>query len=208
MPARLSLDDLRKRYPNQYNKDCYLTDELYDRRNHETPDFLDLKRQTNIPVFLYGPEKIGGKLNRFIQSDTKAVFLGEGRTATQSYVMERAEWDGPVVFNTVAQNSFRVYGEVYLVSPKTILNLDKLNANNEMTRREKKFVWLMEQGVKGKPKLHPALKCWMYCGREDYWEDQTTQRMGTIKGFNGETAYEWKTDDQFEIPDFLQRSAY
>lgn len=201
-----SLSDLRKRYPNQYDKDCYLTDELFDRRNPETPDYLDFKNLRNIPIFVYGSEMTGGKLHRFLQNDIEAIFLGDGRTATASYVMEKAEWDGPVVFNTVAQNSFRVYGEVYLVSPKTILNLDKLNANNEIMRREKRFIWLMEQGIKGKANLHPALKCWMYTGIENYWEDQTTHRMETKKGYAGESAYEWKTDFQFEIPEFLKRS--
>lgn len=192
------------RFPNQYHKDCYLTDELFTRRNSESPDFLELKAFENIPIFVYGPEMTGGKLNKFVTSDPSTIFLGEAKSCTESYVMEKADWDGPVLFKSGAvQNSRRVYGEVYLVSPRVILNLDKLNANQEVTKREKFYFWLMEQTVKDKPNLHPALKCWVYLADWDYWETQQTVSMETKKS-GKEEYYEWTNDEQFEIPAFLK----
>src|SRR5690606_39436493 len=70
------LADKNKKYGYDYPKDCYLSDELLERRNAETPDFLELKRLTNIPVFLYGPEKSGGKLHKFVKH-RNSIFLGD-----------------------------------------------------------------------------------------------------------------------------------
>lgn len=196
--------NLQKKYGQDYPKDCYLSNELLDRRNPETPDYLELKCLSNIPVFVYGPEKCGGKLNKYINR-TGNVFLGEAKTATNNYVMEKAEWDGPVVYGTAINlvNSRRIYGEVYLVDALTILNLDKLNGNQEITKREKRFVWLQEQGMEGKPNVRPALKCWVYIAADEYWEDQRTVEMGYTK-YGNEEVFDWKTDIQFEIPDFLK----
>lgn len=202
------LADKSKKYGYDYPKDCYLSDELLERRNAETPDFLELKRLTNIPVFLYGPEKSGGKLHKFVKH-RDSIFLGDAKTATSNYVMERADWDGPVVFGTPLNSieAKRIWGEVWLVPPEVILNLDRLNGNNELTKRDKRFVWLQEQGLDGKPNLRPALKCWMYLAETKYWEDQQTVKMASTKA-GLEEVYEWKTDVQFEIPAFLTRRAY
>lgn len=200
--------NLQQKYNQTYPKDCYLTDELFERRNRETPDYLDLKRLTNIPVFVYGPEKSGGKLHKYLNRKG-SIFLGDAKTATTNYVMEKADWDGPVVFGTTIQSVLtrRIWGEAWLVPPEVILNLDKLNGNHELTKREQRFVWLQEQGMEGKPNIRPALKCWMYLAETSYWEDQQTVKMGTSKA-GTEDVYDWKTDIQFEIPDFLRRKTY
>jgi hypothetical protein len=193
----------------KYQKDCYLTDELFERVNDTTPDWLDIKRVENIPVFVVGQERPGGRHFPILKD---SIWLGEGRTVTHSYLMERSEYDGPVVWHCpkTTMNTHMLHGDIFLVNAKVILNLDFVNANSEMTRREKNFVWLYDQPLKGKEgkSFRPSLKCWMWVGREQFWEDQTTLRMATKKTEAGHEYFEWLNFEQFEIPDFLKRPSF
>lgn len=193
----------------KYQKDCYLTDELFERQNDTTPDWLEIKRFENIPIFVFGQERAGGRFHSILKD---SIWLGEGRTVTHSYLMERTEYDGPVVWHCkhTSVNSHSVHGDVYLVPPKVVLNLDFVNANNEMSRREKNFVWLYDQPLKSKDGkgFRPSLKCWMWLGQEKFWEDQTTLRMATKENPAGQKYFEWLNVDQFEIPEFLKKPAF
>lgn len=184
-------------------KDCDLTDQLLERRNETTPDWLDIKLLDNIPVFVYGTLMTGESRSGFLKD---SIFLGEAYTATQGYVMEKAPQGFPVVFSVGVENpkSARIYGEVYLVKPGVILNLDMIEANGFLYQRRKKFVYLLEQEIKPGIKLKPSLKCWLYHGLSEAWEDQPSYPMKTSK-VNDKEAYMWSSSFEDEIPNFLRQ---
>jgi len=186
-----------------YQKDCYLTDELFERENETSPDFLDFKNLQNIPVFVYDDCMVGYKNHKLLKD---SVYLGESWTSTQSFVMERSDIDSPVVFhyNGPGVSTKRVYGEVFLLTPKQLLSLDFHMANNELYKREKRFVCLLEQKIKDNVRMKPSLKCWMYLGNPDFWEDRQTVRMSP-KETNNQSVWMWtRSTFEDEIPNFLK----
>lgn len=155
---------------------CHLTEELIKRKNSTTPDFLERKLERHIPVFIYDDMKSGMK-NHSMMDGT--IWLGDAYTTTQGYVMERSEIDTPVVFDSggLSSAAHRIYGEVYVIDAMKLLEIDRMNANNEMFSREMKFVCLLEQTVKPGIKLRPSLKCWMYLGLDNFWVTTATKSM-------------------------------
>lgn len=174
-------------------KECFVTDELERRRNSFTPDFLDLKLQEYIPVFVYGTLKIGQKRFDILQDQ---VYLGEAYTATQNYLMENSEMDFPIAFDAKVVNpkSASLFGEVFLVKPEIMLELDRIESNGEMYERKERWLYLLDQKV-SHTRFRPSLKCWVYLGKDSFWRNYTTSLMIPRKfnsGSKPRMIYEWQ----------------
>jgi hypothetical protein len=139
-------------------------------------------------MFVYCDFKSGHADHPFLDG---SVFLGDGHTTTQFFVMERSDY-GPVAFRSsnLSAAGHRLMGEVYLVKPKTILSTDKARANNEMFKREKVFVYLLDQQVKPGIRMKPSLQCWTYMGVESFWVEEDTKSMQS-KEVGTQRVYEW-----------------
>jgi gamma-glutamylcyclotransferase (GGCT)/AIG2-like uncharacterized protein YtfP len=179
---------------NRNYKDCDLTDQLLERRNSYTPDFLDRKLEKHIPVFVYGTLKSGFDNHKFLDGSQA---LGEAYTTTTSYVMEKCDSGAfPVVYalKSAHPTGQRIYGEVYLVSARHLLNVDVLEKNGQMYQRELRFVHLLEQSFKTKNgSMRPSLKCWIYLGLESFWVHHDTKGMKS-KEIENMRVYEWEAE--------------
>ncbi len=187
-----------------WKKDSYLTEDLLQRKNDCSPDFLEWKNTENIPVFVYGNERLGKKHQDVLRPHT---YMGEGVTVMQHYLMERTEYDGPIVFSAkkVNVNTHGVMGDVFFIPAITLLELDYQMANNEMTVRTHAWVTLLEQT---QSKARPCVRCWMYIAKPEFWEDQATfamplSEMATEKGRH--KVFDWNTKEIDFIPEFLKK---
>lgn len=186
-----------------YIKDYCITDELLERNQDTTPDFLDLKMQDYHAVFVYGSLQKGGPMHEKLSS---CPCLGDAYTATQTFEMFNVVSEGmefPVSFSRkqVTKKTGAICGEVYVVPPLLFLDLDYIEGNTKMYRREKKFVFLPDQMFKTKDGAwsYPAVKAWVYLGITDYWEryDDYLNLMPLKSTVNkrGKTTnyFEWET---------------
>lgn len=157
--------------PSNYVRECDLTDQLLLRDNDHTPDWLDLKLETYIPIFVYGTLKKGGILHKHIAGFPS---LGAGFTVSSTFIMRDVEGKFPSVVDGDPKNktfSGRVVGEVFMVSPITILELDTAESNGEMFHRRQHWIMLLNQEYRTKTgKSRPSIKSWMYIGDPDFME--------------------------------------
>lgn len=192
-------------------KECDLTSELW-RRARWSPDFPSFRKLENIPVFVYGQE-MTGRLDHNIVKESQS--LGMGYTVSSTFLMEQTQGKGcprmPIAFKTFSggKNFGKILGEIYLVSPEVLLTLDEFHRNNDVFKREKTYVFLMDQVTPTKSKFCPNIKCWTYFGETGFWEDYTTGKCTSSK-LRGHDIYDWKMQGStsFEtesfVPDFLK----
>lgn len=175
-----------------------ILDQLSERRTPRTPDFLELKSEHHIPVFVYGTLKSGHINHEIIRG---ASFLGRGRTIAGDFDLRSPNHNAfPVAFRKSILRVPRevlgkVTGELWVVNPKDMLSIDALENNGTMFVREKVWVVCRDQEIKGATsKLsRPTVQAWMYVAVEDYWKDQVTQRCPyMIEGINKEFFWERK----------------
>jgi len=173
-------------------KSCFLTDEALERDNRFTPDYLKLKLQKYVPLFVYGEMKVGCPAFAQIKG---SIYLGEARTTTQNFYMETADDNNqPVVFETNGPTTIgrHILGDVFLVDPYQMLNLDYIQQNSVAYNRKERFCYLMEQTVPSKTRFKPSLKCFIYLGDPTYWDQVETSTMKTIEIDNNQRAYNWE----------------
>lgn len=155
-----------KHYPNK----SYHCTELLTRDNDFTPDYLDRKLEKYIPVFVYGTLKVGGRFHEILKD---APCFGDGYTATPTYTMKGTGNDFPVIFShgKASPENAAVFGEVYIINARLLLELDRIEGNGEMYQREQRWIFLLDQSIKGKGgMIRPGLKAWVYIGKPEFWE--------------------------------------
>lgn len=140
-----------------------------------TPDFGELRKHYYIPLFVYDDFK-SGHLGNNVLID-RAKYLGKGRTCTSSYKMKIFEKENiPVLFGSETPHSGFALGEVYAIKPDVILEIDEHLCQGMCMERVQRNIFLLDQEgpLRSKGKFRPSLKCFMYIGNKDYWEDITT----------------------------------
>lgn len=166
-------------------------------RAQNTPDFLELKNHEDIPVFVYGTLKEGMRNHHIIQG---RPFLGKAKTTQSRFEMKQAQHSGfPVVMDVGVKASFngRIYGEVFVVKPKDMLTLDRLEDNGGMYIRKLTYVTLLDQqmnlrtGVK-----NPVIQAWVYVGNPKVWGNRSDvyrcSYVTAAKDKEPENRFEWK----------------
>jgi gamma-glutamylcyclotransferase (GGCT)/AIG2-like uncharacterized protein YtfP len=156
-------------------------EELAQRDNLQTPDFLDLKLEPYHYVFVYGTLKTGGRLTGYLDD---CPFLGEGVTAMHLFEMKISKSGHfPIIFEVKdPRDGNPVSGEIYIVDHKTLLTLDQIESNGEMYIRKERWVWLLDQHPKNKKNLKPCEKCFVYEGNPTYWQGRETLNLLPTKG--------------------------
>ncbi len=165
----------------------HILQELGERDNLRTPDYLDLKEEINHYLFVYGTLKSDGRLSAYLDD---CPFLGAATTALGNFQMEISKAGKfPIIMETKhPRDGNQVWGEVYVVTPMTILELDEVEGNGEMYVRRQRWCWLEDQkALLEKPGVKPAERCWVYEGNPTYWQGRETfsvmpRKVGATKG--------------------------
>lgn len=181
--------------------DPTLLEQLSYRRQKTTPDWIERKMEEYIPVFVYGTLRRGFPNHNYLMNYPS---LGSGYTTIEKYEMRQTNGGGfPVVFEREPKIKGRkrnpvvgkVQGEVYIVDPKGLLYLDRLEGNGRMYQRSLQWIFLQDQEGKGYG-LPPSVKCWIYLGVEDFWKHSGAPETCASSTKNGVKYYDWA--DEYE----------
>jgi len=158
----------------------------------ETPDFLERKLEGLIPVFVYGSLREGFHNHDVVKGN---FFLGSAVTSIEKYEMREPNHGGfPLVFERSSDASCttkgKINGEVYVVDPITLLNLDQLEGNGRMYTRKQQWVYLKDQQLGNKTSIRPSIFVWMYMAQPKYWEHKGHYQCAN-KVTEGKRVYDW-----------------
>lgn len=152
-------DDMSENRKSEYTS-VDITKRLALRKNKETPDFQELLLEGDNLVFVYGTLKPGGSNHDLLR---KSKWLGEGITLSDNYIL-RSGGGFPTVKQSASHLAGKVCGDVFAVDVLTMCELDRLEGNNTLYTRKKKFITLLDQEYKlqGGKTGRPNIECWMY----------------------------------------------
>lgn len=126
-----------------------ILEDLGRRYNRNSPDYLERKLEGQIPVFVYGTLRQGFSNHGLLKD---LPYLGRGVSAIEKFEMREPHHGGfPLLFengqrtNSANVMSGKVHGEVYVVDPLTLLELDRLEGNGYMYARSKQWITLRDQ---------------------------------------------------------------
>lgn len=179
-----------------------ILEQLSRRFQKQTPDFLKLKLEGVIPVFVYGSLRRGFHNHGFLKG---LPYLGSAYTTIEKYEMRDAGGGSfPVVFEREPKLKGKkrnpvvgkIRGEVYVVDPKTILALDRLEDNGRMYTRSMQWIFLDEQKIHEKSTIRPSIKCWMYLGEEKFWQGRCSSDPIISDMRNGVRYYDWSDSEE------------
>lgn len=140
-----------------------------------SPDFGELRMYKSIPLFVYDDFKKGHRGNEYFIG--RAKYLGRGRTCTNRYRMKLFQKENvPILFDDESALSGFTVGEVYAVTPEVMLDVDQELAQGMCMKRTQRNIFLLDQEspVRSKKNFYPSLKCHVYLGIEEYWDDMAT----------------------------------
>lgn len=174
-----------------YN-DLSILRELNERFNNTSPDYIERKLEGQIPVFVYGSLRHGFHNHDVIKG---SPYIGEAVTSIEKFEMRELSHGGfPLVFEKGMRglkdniSSGAIRGEVYVVCPRTLLELDRLESNGKMYTRSLQYVLLKDQNLGGKGR--PIKKVWMYLSNEDFWGNKNHHAVSS-KVQSSRRYYDW-----------------
>lgn len=155
---------------SRYHKECDVLAELRERKTKYSPNWLIEKHQEWHPLFVYGTLRSGGRHHKLLSG---SKFLGAAWTSTIGWTLYESMAKEPLAkrCNTNNMNAYRIFGEVYMISPKTLLSIDVFFKNGEVHDRVKTFAFLGDQcyETKSGPK-RPSIKCNIYEYNTEFWK--------------------------------------
>ncbi len=186
------------------------SDKFIDRlkmRRFLTPDYPEMKFQKEVPLFVYDDLKDGTETFDNLMGGT--VFLGEGTTVdTGFYMKETSQF--PLIFRgdkSLGQAGpvlGPVRGEIYSVTPRHILDIDKHYQNNYKFRRWRLKVIAWDQTFSNMNldvnMGHCLIECYIYVADSKEWAGQNLRSRSLRHPNQKETHvfkkrpyYEWDT---------------
>jgi gamma-glutamylcyclotransferase (GGCT)/AIG2-like uncharacterized protein YtfP len=146
--------------PIQTFVQCKLDDTL---NTGDVPALLDSKWQ---PVFLYGTLKHGYMRHRHLIG---SYFLGNAwsrNTGFTMYIRSKIAYPYPVIFPAICEKAGAVFGEMYLVPPRTLITLDYIEGNGiQFTRTLKTF------DLATRDNKQRTMAAWIYLSQREIWDD-------------------------------------
>lgn len=138
--------------------------ELLKLRQERTPDRSELIQQKNILVFVYGTLKEGGVNHGYLTEDSNLRYLGQAKTAINKFCMYNATHFPIVVDDASLVDATSILGEIYAVSPDTIMKMDMLEGVPMLYRRIRTHFTLVDQKYKAKGSIlrSPVVPAYMY----------------------------------------------
>lgn len=154
-------------------------------RSTYTPDAIKMRLKDNILLFAYDSMKQGG-FNNFYTRTCK--YLGLGRTASNYLTLKKTNRNDVVAFNidTKKEKGGFILGEVYVITPNMLFELDESKNNGLTYLRQEKHILLLDQSYEGKDeKKHPYVSCVIYIGNRKIWPyDKMNFEMCTVSNKN------------------------
>ena len=161
--------------------DPMLVDRLIDRGKY-TPDFAKLRKYKFIPVFINHPQLLQKGSANDILLRSESQYLGKAYSATDGYELYElglgqprdtiaVPSDGGKAANKNNQNGLYgsyLWGEVYALTPRAVLNVDRFLKNTENIFRRQAQFFMTEQDSPFKDGARPSLKCAVYLGNENW----------------------------------------
>jgi len=200
-PPPITKDDIASP-TKEYTRLCDLTDQLLKRVNSPyTPDFLDLRLKAHIPIFVYDGLKVGGPFYKQFLGNYPA--FGEARTATAGFMMKDIGGHFPVAIPCLhGQEVFSgyIYGEIYMVDIKGLLEIDRLMKNTQVFQRTERWIVPFEQSIPKRAggSMRPYFKCWVYTGIQS-WVGQQSSTLCIPKNSQGNGRYyEWENKKVYQ----------
>ncbi len=106
------------------------------------PDMLELHASNwYVPLFVYASEQ-REMSEHFRLKRAQSLYQGRGVTIERGFIMSKdKKWASPLVFNQPkAPTAAHIFGEVYLVEPEIIYELDSFYERGQFTRRHRRSV--------------------------------------------------------------------
>ncbi len=129
-----------------------------------------------VPLFVYGNEKEGFSEHFRLQRYPK---IGTGYTEDTFFKMYKSSYHSPVVLNRPgAVSTGRVSGEVYLVGPEIIFDLDDAYERGIYSRRFRREIVHADLRKAGKVSWYTS-SCLMYTGIYEMFEEKITNNEMT-----------------------------
>lgn len=144
-------------------------------RGELTPDFFHIRKFNRVLVFVYDELMKNGNLSDAIK---EGEFLGKSKTHSENFVLKTFGDDFPVIFteNAGSFDAGCIKGEVYAVSPETLLRLDYVKGNNSLCKRVQKPVCLIEQESPLKSKQEIVVQAYLYLGDPEYYSHMSLRK--------------------------------
>jgi gamma-glutamylcyclotransferase (GGCT)/AIG2-like uncharacterized protein YtfP len=135
--------------------------------NYYTPDAPHIYQKQWQPLFVYGTLKQGYSRDSLLSG---SIRVGYGYTMSTSWVMYRTKNKSPFPVVLQAEDGTPpggICGEVYLVRPKIISNLDFIESNGIMYHRTLRTILLP---VANSQQPDHRLTCHVYLGIPAHWK--------------------------------------
>lgn len=166
-----AFDGYKEDWPGVYEpkkKDIEVIKQLF-KRERWSPDFKKLKLNKNILLFVCDELVYLGNQHKHISG---SKYLGKAMSMHDSYALRGTKF--AILQDHVTSKSERakIKGEIYCVSPETMLLIDNLKFNGVMTQREQRTFFLKDQNYPTKQgKRVPSIKAWVYLAKKECWNN-------------------------------------
>lgn len=168
-------------------------------RSWTTPDYRELRKKSDIPVMFMDSFRVGGMYNCMID---KRPYLGEAISVSEWFQQrESSKYDDPMFVkydkNPGSVPKGCILGDVFVLDPVTLLEVDRFLQNTKMFVRQQTWVWMLDQKSVFKDKTKMNLKVWVYLAHPRFFEgnpyrcpapNRTTSSQKPCYDFDANTA--------------------
>ncbi len=138
--------------------------------SYYSPDTPVLYNNKWLPLFVYGTLRQGFSRHTLLQH---CPYVGSAFTRMTGWVLYRTATQNsyPVLLPALTEQPGAVYGEVYLVSPDVVRELDFVESNGIQYHREYRTIQIHGRGDDAR-----TMAAYMYIGNRGVWKDAITKK--------------------------------
>lgn len=171
--------------------------------NDPTPDFHRYNRSKKIPVFIYDDMKKAHDPYHTMEKDS--TFIGRGITSSNDFglaLTKTEKWVSCIALRKKLSHSYpkgfdflfypkekvrehswvpagRIFGELWLVNPNKLFELDNNNANGYSMSRELHKILIQSRNKESSQMT--SINALMYVAKTEVWEEPGGVNINTIK---------------------------
>jgi gamma-glutamylcyclotransferase (GGCT)/AIG2-like uncharacterized protein YtfP len=159
-PTLMAVDEFRGKFHDMRDK------------NSCTPDILELQNRNGHLLFVYGTLKAGFSRESVLYSD-EARFIATGVTnhVYSLYYQPNRKDPFPVLLPAkIGQPAGNIVGQLYIVSPKKLIEIDAHEANTRLYHRLKMNIQIVTKPIDKNYQIYSTLYAWAYMGIPGLWK--------------------------------------
>lgn len=169
-----------------------------------TPDYLARKGDNHIPMMFLDNTRIGGANHSLVE---KHDFLGEGVTVSERYQMRESAVYDDVMFAKIEDKQWvknqtvgsSIVGDIFVVDPITLCELDRFYQNTYMFNRIQTWVWALDQKSQFKDKSKCSMKVWVYVQNDEFWRTKVFRICAPkTKTTKGRFVYDFDAEQDYK----------